>query len=153
MRIPQPIRTRCRLCIPGLVLAFLATPAWGALKIRITHGVRTATPIAVVPFAWQVGGRPPFQPATIIAHDLVRTGLFRTLSRRDLVQQPTRPAQINFLNWKALGMSYLVIGRVVQDHPGGGLATGLPPVQRSGGPSGFGICHSHQPAAAPPYRP
>jgi TolB protein len=101
-------------------LAFLATPAWGALKIRITHGVRTATPIAVVPFAWQVGGRPPFQPATIIAHDLVRTGLFRTLSRRDLVQQPTRPAQINFLNWKALGMSYLVIGRVVQDHPGGG---------------------------------
>ncbi len=116
MRIPQPIRARWRLSVPGLALVFLAAPVWGALKIRISQGVRTATPIAVVPFAWQVGGRPPFQPATIIAHDLVRTGLFRPLARRDLVQQPTRPAQINFLNWKALGMSYLVIGRVIQGH-------------------------------------
>jgi TolB protein len=101
-------------------LALLAAPAWGALHIRITHGVRTATPIAVVPFAWQAGGRPPFPVATVIAHDLVRTGLFRTLSSRDLVQRPSRPAQINFLNWKVLGMSYLVIGRVVPGHRPGG---------------------------------
>lgn len=87
-------------------------PAQASLRIQITRGVRVATPIAIIPFARKVPGPHGARVARIIAHDLSRTGLFKALPRHDLIQRPTRPAEINFLNWKALGMNYLVIGHI-----------------------------------------
>ncbi len=96
-----------------LLLSLIGSGAAGAsLRIQITRGIRVATPVAIVPFAWRVPGPHGVSIATVIAHDLDRTGLFKALDRHDLIQHPTRPNQINFLNWKALGMDYLVIGHI-----------------------------------------
>ncbi|MHB1543726.1 MAG: Tol-Pal system beta propeller repeat protein TolB [Gammaproteobacteria bacterium] len=97
-----------------------AHAAWASLRIQITRGIRVATPIAIIPFAWKVPGPHRVAVADVIAHDLSRTGLFKALPRHDLIQRPTRPGAINFLNWKALGMDYLVIGHIQprQEGPG-----------------------------------
>lgn len=104
-----------------LILMLGSAPlAQASLRIQISRGLRAATPIAVVPFAWRIPGPHTAPVARIIAHDLARTGLFKTLPRHDMIQRPTHPRQINFVNWKALGMNYLVIGHIQARSGGAG---------------------------------
>ena len=85
------------------------------LTIEITKGIETAVPIAVVPFGWHGGTRPASgRMASVIQGDLKRSGLFKTLSERDMLTRPTEASKVRFRNWKALGQEYLVIGRVNQ---------------------------------------
>ena len=106
--------------LPVLVALLLAAPvARASLEVPITHGVHAATPIAVVPFGRGVASAPAGRLGRVIADDLTRSGLFRVLPRRDLLQRPTRTRAINFLSWQALGMDYLLIGRLEPDPHGG----------------------------------
>jgi len=104
----------------ALVAFLLAAPLARALPllVPITHGVHAATPIAVVPFGREVAA-PAGHLGRVVADDLTRSGLFRVLPRRDLLQRPTRTRAVNFLNWQALGMDYLLIGRLEADPHGG----------------------------------
>jgi TolB protein len=112
------VAPRSHALLLGVLLVACAAPAFASLEIPITHGVNAATPIAVVPFAREVAA-PAGHLARVIADDLTRSGIFRTLPRRDLLQRPSRTAAINFLNWRALGMDYLLIGRLEADPHGG----------------------------------
>lgn len=103
-------------------LALLATmliaslPARAALEITITGGGTGSLPIAVVPF-----GAPPdvnFDLSKIVEDDLARSGLFTALSREDMLERPTRPEQIDWRNWRALGVEHLVIGALRRDPAG-----------------------------------
>ncbi|EQD59268.1 translocation protein TolB precursor [mine drainage metagenome] len=117
----QLIAALRRLTWVVLILTLVGSRAASAsLRIQITRGIRVATPIAIIPFAWEVPGPKNVAVANVIAHDLSRTGLFKALPRHDLIQHPTRPGQINFLNWKALGMDYLVIGHIQPRQKGPG---------------------------------
>ncbi|CBL46866.1 TolB protein [gamma proteobacterium HdN1] len=89
----------------------LATFAHAELRIEVSKGADNATPIAVVPFAWESGGRASDEISTIISADLYRSGMFKPLARSDMLSWPTRADQVFFRDWKALGMEYLVIGR------------------------------------------
>lgn len=99
-------------------LSFLACAAVGAnahavLTIEITQGVQGALPIAVVPFGWEgAGAAPPENVAAVIAADLHRSGRFSPLPDRDMLSRPQEASQINFRDWRILGMDNLVIGRV-----------------------------------------
>ena len=98
-------------------LFFLACAAAGAnahavLTIEITQGVQGALPIAVVPFGWEGPGAPPESVAAVIAADLHRSGRFSPLPERDLLSRPQEASQVNFRDWRILGMDNLVIGRV-----------------------------------------
>lgn len=95
-----------------LVASALALPVQAQLEISIDGGDVGATPIAVVPFATPPGVS--FDVAQIVEADLVRSGLFRTIPRTDMLEKPTEPAKINYRNWKAVGMENLVIGSLTQ---------------------------------------
>jgi len=99
-------------------LLVASLPAFADLDITVTSGATAPTPVAVVPFA---------QPqdvtvdiAQIVAADLDRSGIFKTLPRADMLEKPTDFPQINFRNWQTLGQQDLVIGTVT--HAGGGIA-------------------------------
>ncbi len=105
-----------RIAIVFLVLvvgidATAQTASRGPLEIRITQGVEGALPVAIVPFEW--GGAPlPEDIAQVIANDLTRSGSFTPMPRQDLPARPTDVTQINFKDWRAVGMDNLVIGKI-----------------------------------------
>ena len=83
----------------------------GPLVIRITQGVEGALPIAIVPFEW-TGAPMPEDISQIIANDLTRSGRFKPMPRTDLPSRPTDFAQVNFKDWRTVGMDNLVVGRI-----------------------------------------
>ena len=98
-----------------VLLVAMAMNLWGAtaqaaLTIEISQGVEGAVPIAVVPFG---AAQPlPQDVSAIIAADLQRSGRFAPLAANDLLSRPTEAAQVNFRDWRVLGVDSLVIGNV-----------------------------------------
>jgi TolB protein len=107
-----------------LILSLCASVAsaqtGGPLTIRITQGVEGALPIAVVPFEY-AGPPLPQDIAQVISTDLTRSGRFRTMDREDLPARPADVAQVNFKDWRTVGMDNLVIGRITATADGGYL--------------------------------
>lgn len=96
------------------LLAFLlplAASAQQGLEIDIVGGNASAVPIAVVPMAAPAGL--PTDVAKVVAADLNRSGSFRSLPDRDIVERPSRGAEINFPTWAALNQDYVLVGRVL----------------------------------------
>ncbi|MGE3774353.1 MAG: Tol-Pal system beta propeller repeat protein TolB [Gammaproteobacteria bacterium] len=90
----------------------------GPLTIRITQGVEGALPIAIVPFEWT--GQPlPQDIAQVITNDLTRSGRFNVMPAADLPARPSDVAQVNFKDWRTVGMDNLVIGRITATADGG----------------------------------
>ncbi|MEO5343249.1 MAG: Tol-Pal system beta propeller repeat protein TolB [Gammaproteobacteria bacterium SHHR-1] len=114
------IKTRLKPIL-ALLSLFCALPAWSnTLDITISGGTEAASPIAVVPFGWAGSGpAPDYNLGQIIAADLERSGRFRTLDPLDLIAQPQQPEQVEFRDWRALGMDHLVIGEVTGLGPEG----------------------------------
>ncbi len=101
--------------------AFFIGPAAGqALNVDIVGGVKTATPIVVVPFA-QAGGAPlSTDVADVIRNDFNRSGKFRALAKSDIVEFPSRGADIKFPTWRLLKQDYITVGRM-SDAGGGNV--------------------------------
>jgi TolB protein len=87
---------------------FCVMQAHAQLVIDVEGGDVGATPIAIVPFATPADVS--FDVAQIVEADLVRSGLFRAISRTDMLEKPSEPARIDYRNWRAVGMENLVIG-------------------------------------------
>lgn len=85
-----------------------------ALEIVIDRGVQHALPIAVVPFEWAQAEPPPQDVAKIISQNLARSGRFDTLPEGDMPTRPRAFQQINFADWRRMGMENLVIGEIKQ---------------------------------------
>jgi len=95
-----------------------ATATHAQLQIEITKGVDNPTPIAIVPFAWDGSGSPPVDIAQVIDSDLVRSGQFAPVSRRDMLSFPKKASDIYFRDWRAISADYVLIGRVSPGLPG-----------------------------------
>lgn len=107
------------LCLLTLLFAGTAMAQTSGLDIQIVGGVQTATPIAVVPFA-QPGVAPlPTDVADVIRNDLNRCGKFRALAKSDIVEFPSRGADINFSTWRLLKQDFITVGKI--SDAGGGL--------------------------------
>lgn len=90
------------------------------LVIRIEDGIEGATPIAVVPFEWDTDAPvPDTRLAEVIGADLARSGQFSLLPERDMIERPSRIADVQFGTWRRLEVDYLVIGRVTGDEASG----------------------------------
>jgi len=100
-----------------LLLALLPLAALAqdkGLEIDIVGGNAAALPIAVVPMAYQgSGAAPATDVAAVIRADFDRSGQFRTLPDRDMVEHPTRGAEVNYPTWRLLKQDFLVVGRVL----------------------------------------
>ncbi len=103
-----------------LLVMFVAAPlAHAKLDVTITEGVTGALPIAVVPFGLESDLDTDI--AAIVEADLERSGLFRALPREEMLERPTAPGDVDYRNWRAVGVEHLVIGRLRRD-PFGQLA-------------------------------
>ncbi len=105
---------RLRILVAGAIalLHTFSGSAQAALTIEITQGVEGALPIAIVPFAWEGVGTLPEDVSAIVAADLRRSGRFAPLPESDLLARPHEGSQVNFRDWRALGVNNLLIGRV-----------------------------------------
>ncbi|WP_426702235.1 Tol-Pal system beta propeller repeat protein TolB [Rhodanobacter sp. Col0626] len=99
---------------------FVGPASAQSLNVDIVGGVKTATPIVVVPFA-QAGGAPlSTDIADVIRNDFNRSGKFRSLAKSDIVEFPSKGADIKFATWRLLKQDYITVGRV-SDAGGGTL--------------------------------
>ena len=102
-------------------LALFAGPAaaQSPLTVTIIGGVKTATPIVVVPFAQQGGTPLTTDVAAVMSNDFNRSGKFRSLAKSEIVETPAQGADIKFATWRLLKQDYIVVGRI----SGAGSAT------------------------------
>ena len=104
------------ICLMGL---FSSVFAEEELEIIIDKGIENSLPIAVMPFGWsQAASLPPIDLMAIIANDLARSGRFAPMSEADMPQKPTQMQQVNFKDWRLLGMENLVLGNIRQNDAG-----------------------------------
>ncbi|HZV22450.1 MAG TPA: Tol-Pal system beta propeller repeat protein TolB [Luteimonas sp.] len=90
------------------------------LEIDIVGGNAAALPIAVVPMPYQGSGTAPTTDvAQVVRADLDRSGQFRSLPDRDMVERPTRGAEVNYPTWRLLKQDFLVVGHVLDAGDGG----------------------------------
>lgn len=101
-----------------LVLTLGALPAQAQFVVEVTRGQTEAIPIAIVPFAAPDVAASSFDVAQLVNDDLARSGRFRTMDRKDMIEQPHTGANVNFDDWKRLNNDYMVIGQQTQvgDH-------------------------------------
>jgi len=105
---------RIRICFVFVCLTYLFLPlrATAVVTIDITGGLGSGMPIAVVPFAWQGKGAPPFDLTKVITADLARTGKFDVLSIRDYLSRPSHHTEVRFKDWQLIKAEGLVFGRI-----------------------------------------
>ncbi len=98
-----------------IIAVLLVGTAQAELKIEITQGAGSRTPVAVVPFAW-VGTSliAPLEVAAVVSADLTRSGRFAPIPESDMLQKPTAGDDMDFDDWSILGVEAVVIGRVEQ---------------------------------------
>ena len=90
-----------------------------ALTIEITGGVEGALPIAVVPFdTSRLSSELPVDLAEIVASDLDRSGVLKSMNRSELPANPHYSNQVQYARWRNVGQDYLVVGRVLEKSPG-----------------------------------
>ena len=84
------------------------------LTIEITKGNDQAVPVAVVPFAWNGKGILPEDIAGIVGNDLRLSGQFAPVPSSQFLGFPSTADEVFFGDWRRLGTSYLVTGRVAE---------------------------------------
>src|SRR5579859_5339906 len=98
-----------------LVLALAGSAAHADFVVEITKGQTEAIPIAVVPFASPEFNAASFDVAQLVSDDLARSGRFRTMDRKDMIDQPHTAANIQFDDWRRLNNDYMVVGNMTSD--------------------------------------
>ncbi len=96
----------------ALLGALGAARAHAQLRIEITSGVTDPIPIAIVPFARSVPGDGGLDVAAIVQRDLEGSGRFRAMARADMIETPSRAADVVVPDWRTGRNDYIVVGRV-----------------------------------------
>jgi len=91
-----------------LVCLGLAQRSSADFVVEVTRGQDNAIPIAIVPFA--AAGAADLDVAQTVSNDLARSGRFKAMDRKDMVEQPHPGANISFDDWRRLGNDYIVVG-------------------------------------------
>jgi len=108
----KPLRWLATLT--ALLLPIVAMAQQKGLEIDIVGGNASALPITVVPMPYQgSAGAPATDVAAVVRADLERSGQFRALPEAQIVERPTRGAEVQYPTWRALKQDYLVVGRVL----------------------------------------
>ncbi|MEO7209276.1 MAG: Tol-Pal system beta propeller repeat protein TolB [Steroidobacteraceae bacterium] len=102
-------------CLTVLVLTLACRLAQAEFVVEVTKGQTEAIPIAVVPFASPELTAASFDVAQLVSDDLARSGRFRTMDRKDMIDQPHTGAKIGFDDWRRLNNDYMVVGAMQAD--------------------------------------
>ena len=93
-------------------LLMLCPRSWAELVVEVTKGQDDAIPIAVVPFNSPTEAAASFDVAQLVSDDLARSGRFKSMARRDMIETPHVGASITFDDWRRLNNDYIVVGQV-----------------------------------------
>ncbi|HEX7030917.1 MAG TPA: Tol-Pal system beta propeller repeat protein TolB [Gammaproteobacteria bacterium] len=107
------MRSHCLKLLFLTLLLFAGTASAAGLEVRVTRGLGDAQPIAIVPFEYTGEGEMPVDVSAVVANDLERSGRFKPLPPEDMLEQPSAASEVNFQNWRVLGMDYVVVGKVM----------------------------------------
>ena len=104
-----------------LLLACLVAPAFAqGLDVGLVTGNDAALPITVVPMEYQgSSAKPDTDVASVIRADLDRSGQFRSLAVKDIVEHPQGSADMNYSTWRLLKQDYVLTGHVLDSSDGG----------------------------------
>jgi TolB protein len=94
----------------GLLLLAATFAARAQLTIDIVGAGDRQLPIAIAPL--QGEARLPSQISEIVAADLARSGMFRTIDPGGITPMPSEPSEVRYSDWSARGAEALVIGAV-----------------------------------------
>jgi len=83
--------------------------------VEVTRGQSEAIPLAIVPFAPPELNAASFDVAQLVSDDLARSGRFKPMDRKDMIEQPHTGANITFDDWKRLNSDYIVVGNMTTD--------------------------------------
>ncbi|MFT5427179.1 MAG: TolB protein, partial [Gammaproteobacteria bacterium] len=97
---------------------FLSNSTNADIDIIIEDGIENPIPVAIVPFGWSQATTAPIDLAGIITNDLERSARFKAMDFKDLPQHPSEFQDVNFKDWRLLGMENLVIGRLIETSTG-----------------------------------
>jgi len=106
-----------QLACLALLAVSLVSPwrARGEFVVEVTKGQTEAIPLAVVPFASAQLAAASFDVAQLVSDDLARSGRFRTMDRKDMIDQPHSGANVAFDDWRRLNNDYIVVGSMQSD--------------------------------------
>jgi TolB protein len=90
----------------------LCGPSRAELVVEVTKGQDDAIPIAIVPFNSEAEAAASFDVAQLVSDDLARSGRFKSMARRDMIETPHTGANIGFDDWRRLNNDYIVVGQV-----------------------------------------
>jgi TolB protein len=97
----------------GMIAFLLFCPrSWAELVVEVTKGQADAIPIAIVPFSTPEVAAETFDVAQLVSDDLTRSARFKTMDRKDMVDQPHTGANIGFDDWRRLSNDYVVVGQL-----------------------------------------
>lgn len=99
----------------AIALLLFCSPTWAELVVEITKGQADAVPIAIVPFGAPAAAS--FDVAQLVSEDLARSGRFKSMDRKDMIEQPHTGAGISFEDWRRLNNDYIVVGQVLPQGP------------------------------------
>jgi len=99
----------------GIVL--FAPCTWGEFVVEVTRGQDDAIPIAIVPFTAADAAADTFDVARLVSDDLARSGRFKSMDRKDMIEEPHTGAKISFDDWRRLGNDYILVGQVQPQGP------------------------------------
>ena len=97
------------------LLAILILPIFCAseLFLEITKGSEDPFKVAMIPFAGSSIISKKLD--AVIRNDLNRTGEFSMLDKRLLLPLKMEDEDINYQDWKLLGMDYVIAGNIIND--------------------------------------
>src|SRR6202162_378070 len=100
------------------LLAMSVIGPWRAhaeFVVEVTKGQTEAIPIAVASFASPALAAASFDVAQLVSDDLARSGRFKTMDRKDMIDQPHSGDNIAFDDWRRLNNDYMVVGSMRLD--------------------------------------
>jgi len=105
-----PMINLMRFLVIPLLLA--AGSASASLTIEIVGAGANQIPVAIVPFRAEEGLAQRITP--VVAADLARSGLFKTVDPGGMNPVPYEPEQLNYAQWRSRGAEAVVIGSVTK---------------------------------------
>ena len=93
-----------------------ATASGGEFVVEITRGQAEAIPLAVVPFSTPEVAAASFDVAQLANDDLARSGRFKTMDRKDMIDQPHTGAALVIDDWRRLGDDYVLVGQMTPEN-------------------------------------
>src|ERR1700727_1919703 len=102
-------------CLAAITWVVASSPVRAEFVVEVTRGQTEAIPIAVVPFASAEASAASFDVAQLVSDDLARSGRFKSMDRKDMIEQPHTGANIGFDDWRRLNNDYMVGGSMQAD--------------------------------------